>query len=103
MGQRSPDWWIVRLLTKKRFWLGATVMCGFPVKHSGCGDVTTMGGECSRKPVATAASVASLGRRNGFPVELVGGQRCHRGVMSIQVNVGATQPANTAQEAVSCA
>ena len=38
-GQRSPDWWIVRLLTKKRFWLGATVMCGFPVKPAGCCDV----------------------------------------------------------------
>jgi hypothetical protein len=48
-------------------------------------------------------AAASVGRGNGFPVELVGVQRCHRGVVAKHVNVGADQPANTAREAVSCA
>ena len=48
-------------------------------------------------------AAASVGRRNGFPVELVGGERCHRGVVAKHVNVGADQPANTAREAASCA
>ena len=66
-GQRSPDWWIVRLLTKKRFWLGATVMCGFPVKPAGCCGV-------ARRRSDAVDPESPLSRQN-CKVTVVGGPR----------------------------
>ena len=66
-GQRSPDRWIVRLLTKKRFWLGATVMCGFPAKPAGCCGV-------ARRRSDAVDPESPLSRQN-CKVSVVGGPR----------------------------
>ena len=64
-----------------------------PQARSGCQDFELIGGERPAEEVTTPSSAVREGRRNGFPVELVGGQRCHRGVMSIHEDFGAAQPA----------
>ena len=52
-------------------------------------------GELPAEQIAAAPAAAPVGRGSGFPVELGGERRCHRGVVLMNTNSGAAQMGRT--------